>query len=109
MHEDKKNRRFEEELLHAASEFISREAHKTSLVTVIHIALSEKGTKAVVGVSVLPSSEEENVLLFLRRKRSDFREFLQKRYPSRIIPRIDFIIDMGEKNRARIDALLDTV
>ena len=56
--------------------------------------------------SVLPEKYEEAVLNFAKRKRADFREYLKEHTVLRYLPTIDFALDLGEKNRQRIDGLI---
>lgn len=90
-----------------AGEFIAREANRNALITPTRVELSPDMKKAVVYFTVLPETQEEEALSFLRRKRSEFRAFLTSRRFRRI-PLVDFQIDLGEKNRRAIDAI-DTI
>ena len=100
-HEEK----LQEELTHRAAEYINRESNRLSLVTVTRTMLSRDGKRADILISVFPQEREEEALWFLKRKRSDFRTFLKQHTRLGRLPRIDFAIDEGEKNRQRIDAL----
>lgn len=88
-----------------ASEFVARESNRTSLITVTDTMIRENGREALFLVTILPESEEETALAFLKRKRSDLREHIKKNTRVKTIPIVDFDIDRGEKNRQRIDEL----
>ncbi len=86
--------------------FISLESNRLSLITVTDMALSDDGSRAIFRVSVYPETSEESALDFLKRKRSDCREYLKEHGALHRIPHLDFEIDAGEKERRRIDELL---
>lgn len=88
-----------------AAEYISRESNRSSLITVTHADVLNKGRRAIVYFTVLPDSDEAGALEFVNRKRSDFRKFVTEKKIVGFAPSIDFQIDFGEKNRQRIDEL----
>lgn len=96
---------FEEEVAHRAADFINRESNRKSLITVTRAQFSKNGRSVTVFVSVLPESYETQAIVFLKRMRSTFRDFLKKTTRFKIIPIVDFEIDFGEKHRRRLDEL----
>ena len=88
-----------------AGEFIARESNRMSLITVTNILVRENGRELTVLVTVLPDNQEEVALSFLKRKRTDFREYIKKNTRIKTIPVVDFEIDKGEKHRQRIDEI----
>lgn len=95
-----------EVLRQEAANFLQRESNKTSLVTVTRAELSRDGKYATIFLTVLPENKEEEALNFVKRKRSEFKEFVKEHTRIGRIPFFDFEIDKGEKNRQRIDSLL---
>ncbi|MFA6256995.1 MAG: ribosome-binding factor A [Candidatus Paceibacterota bacterium] len=89
-----------------AAEFLGRENNNTSLITVTGATASPDLKRATVYITVLPNTKETEALAFTKRRRGDFREFLKKNLPIKTIPFLDFAIDLGEKNRQKIDELL---
>lgn len=89
---------------HKASQFISENSNRSSLITVTHAELSKDFKEAVIFVTVFPEDREEQVMDFLSRNRQDFRNFLRNER-LRVIPRVDFVIDRGEKHRQKIDEI----
>ncbi|HEV7424519.1 MAG TPA: ribosome-binding factor A [Candidatus Paceibacterota bacterium] len=89
-----------------AAQFLARENNRTSLITVISADCSPDLKRATIFITVLPEEKEKNALEFAKRKRPEFREFLKKNMTTKNIPFIDFAIDLGEKNRQKIDELL---
>lgn len=101
-----KDQRSEEVLRELAMKFIASESNGTSLVTVTHVLLTNRGKNVTVYFTVLPEDKEEVVLDFLRRKRPEFKDFVKDNSRLGIIPLVDFQIDFGEKNRQTVDRLI---
>lgn len=89
-----------------AAVFLGRENNRTSLLTVTSATCSPDLKRATIFITVFPGSKEQSALQFAKRRRKEFREFLKKNMTIKIIPFIDFAIDLGEKNRQKIDELL---
>jgi len=89
-----------------AALFLERENNRTSLITVISATVSPDLKRATIFITVLPSSKEADALNFVKRQLKDLREFLKKNLSIKIIPFLDVAIDLGEKNRQKIDELL---
>lgn len=92
-------------LHHLAAEFIELESNRTSLITVTSCQLSRDSKYATILFTVLPDSEEGKAEEFLSRKRKDFKEFIMEKSRIGRIPEITFALDVGEKNRQRIEFL----
>jgi ribosome-binding factor A len=97
--------RLEELLLHLAAEFIVRASNATSLITATRAELSEKGDRAVIYVSIFPDDATGKALEFLNRNANDFREYVRDHARTRDLPRVEFVLDAGEKNRQHLDEL----
>jgi ribosome-binding factor A len=89
-----------------SAQFLNRENNGTSLITVTACTTYPDLKRATVFITVLPDSKEHDALDFSKRKRPELREFLKKNLKTKIIPFVDIQIDMGEKNRQKIDELL---
>jgi len=89
-----------------SAQFLNRENNRTSLITVTSCTTSPDLKRATIFVTVLPDSKEHDALDFAKRKRAELRDYLKKKYEIKIIPFIDIQIDLGEKNRQKIDELL---
>lgn len=89
-----------------AAKFLQQEAGPSSLITVTQATFHEKSNMSVVFFTAFPEEKEKTALLFAKRKRSEFREYFRANSRIRSIPFFDFAIDMGEKNRQKIDTLL---
>ena len=94
-----------EALRETAAEFLSREAGRQSLVTVTGVRLRENEKSADILITVYPDAQEKDALSFANRKRADFLEYFKKRIRGVAPPRVEFVIDRGEKNRQRLDEI----
>lgn len=88
-----------------AAEFLSREADKTSIITVTNTNISDDLKEATVFLSVYPETSEDAALNFAKRKRGEFKKYAKSKLRIRRIPFFDFEIDLGEKNRQKIDSI----
>lgn len=88
------------------AQFFGRENNKTSLITITACSVSPDMKRATLFMTVFPDAKEHDALEFVKRKRSELREFLKKNMKIKTIPFIDIAIDLGEKNRQKIDELL---
>jgi ribosome-binding factor A len=100
-----KDNRAKEILIRTASKFFELESNKTSLITVTNVEIFAKGKEAKVFITVFPSDKEPEALDFLKRKRTELREFIRKDTKLPVIPFLDVLIDQGEKNRQRIEQI----
>ncbi len=95
----------EQEIAHAAGKFLSEEANRSPLITVTRANVSPDMANSTIFVSVFPESDEESALDFLKRKRSDFRDWVAHHVRLKKIPFFDFALDIGEKNRQVVQDL----
>lgn len=100
-----KSERIREALRHAAAEFLERQSNRASLVTVTGVALSKKGDRATILITVLPETREAAALAFSNRQAGALRAFLSKRVSLQQLPFVSFAIDRGEKHRQKLDEL----
>jgi len=95
----------EEALAHFAMDFLARESSVKALITVTHATVAPTFKHVTVYFTVLPVAMEKDALKFAKRSRTDFRAYVKKHSLLHPIPVVDFAIDLGEKNRQRIDEL----
>ncbi len=89
-----------------SAQFLGRENNGTSLITVTSATVSPDLKRATVFITVLPDKKEKEALEFAKRKRGELREFLKTKLEIKTIPFLEIGIDLGEKNRQKIDELL---
>jgi ribosome-binding factor A len=94
-----------QELQQRAALFLQRESNGQSLITVTRCDLTDNQKYATIFISVLPVEKEDTAIEFVRRQRRDFLEYIRKETKIGRLPTINFELDMGEKNRQRIDEL----
>lgn len=93
----------ESALQKVVGEFINNEAGPMSLITVTRVTFNEKSKQAMVFLSVLPEDQEEKALAFTKRKSSELREHVRETAKLSVLPIFEFVIDIGEKNRQRVE------
>ena len=107
--QNSKLERINKEMRKLFANFIEIESNKKSLVTVTRCQISQDRKNIDVLVTVYPTEHEEQVIRFLDRRKWDARDYMKKRIQTRVIPFVTFKIDAGEKNRQKIDQLLNKV
>lgn len=100
-----KKERIGEVLHRLAAEFVRNESTGASLITVTRVDVSGNGKTAKIFFTTLPDSQQETAEKFLIRKTSDFKQYVRAHSRIGILPRLDFKIDFGERNRQRLDEL----
>jgi ribosome-binding factor A len=108
MSDEHRPTKISEEIQHHAADFFSREANRNTLITITRTDLAPNQKAIIVYFSVMPASEEQRALTFMQRKRNDFIIYLRRHTKIGILPKVEFEIDFGEKNRQRIDDLTRT-
>lgn len=96
----------EKELRRYAAEYVSREAGRTSLITITRCEISTDGKRAAFFISVLPERAEPIAMDFLKRHQDDIRDYVKQHSRIRQVPWLRFTLDRGEKNRQLVDELL---
>jgi ribosome-binding factor A len=89
-----------------AAQFLARENNRTSLITVMAASCSPDLKRATLFITVLPTEKEAEALAFVRRQLPEMREYLKQNLRIKNIPYLQVEIDLGEKNRQKIDELL---
>ena len=89
----------------ASAEFFERESNRLSMITVTRVELVNRGKQAMIYITVFPDDKEAEAIEFAKRKRSELHQFLIKETGLSLVPFVDVIIDLGEKNRQKLDLL----
>ena len=101
-----RNEKVANQIKELAAQFLERENDRTSLITLTTTSCSPDLKRATIFITVLPESKEAAALSFVKRQLRGLREFLRKNMPMKVIPFLEVEIDLGEKNRQKIDELL---
>ncbi len=94
------------QLTELAARFVSERSNRTSLITVTRAAFPETEDRITFYVSVFPEEAEGPALGFLMRMRGECREYLKGHAPMGRIPHVEFVLDVGDKRRRRVEELL---
>ena len=89
-----------------AAEFIAKENPTTSLITVTGSKLNDSMRHIDILVTILPESEEKKAIEILRKLKKDFSDFVEDHAKVGRMPSFDFELDVGEKNRRRIEDII---
>lgn len=76
-----------------------------TLATVSQVEISQDFKRAIIWVSVIPGESAEEVLAILQRARGFLQHQLGEEIRTRVVPRIEFVIDHGGEQAARIEKL----
>ncbi len=102
-----KDERFKEILRDLAAKFLQENGNGSSLLTVTRVELTKDRKHATIFFTVFPDKFEKTAFSFVERKSKEFRNYIKENARLAWIPEISFKIDFGEKNRQRIDTLLN--
>lgn len=98
--------KIENKIRELAATFIEREAGNTSLITVTRVILAPGNKNAKIMITTIPREKEQAAYGFIKRNLGEMRKFIQKNLKINPIPYLDVEIDLGEKNRQKIDQIL---
>jgi len=76
-----------------------------SLVTVTAVNVESNLKKASIFFTVYPESKENETLENAKRSENGLRAYLAENIKFRAVPEIECTIDLGEKNRQKIDKI----
>ena len=100
-----RDEKVESAIMRLAAEFIRLEAGPASLITVTGVHFEDRANRAKIMVTILPDTAEKHALEFLNRQRGELADYIRDHNRMRSVPLLSFAIDLGEKNRQRIDEL----
>ena len=105
MIESHKNEKLESLIHHLAADFIEKSSSRTSMITVTRVSLSRNKKYATIFFTVFPEDKEGLAVEFVQRNVGEFRDFVEKNSRIGRLPFFKFELDLGEKNRQRMDEL----
>lgn len=89
-----------------AAGFIQSESNSDPLITVTNANISPNYRKATIFITTIPDGREEDALIFLKRHAGDMRKYIKDNCQFKIIPHIEFAIDIGERHRQHMDEVV---
>jgi ribosome-binding factor A len=106
---NQKDQKLKEILRELAANFFSRTSNRQSLITVTDVLIMSKGGRAEILITVLPVEMEQKAVEFANRQLTDFRIYVKENSRIARIPFFEVKLDIGEKNRQRIDEIEKTI
>lgn len=103
---DKRQQQVAQLIAAIGAKFIAQVSSGKSLLTVTRADISTDFRRATIYFSCLPESYEQEALVFLRRKRSELKNFIKDHSRLNPLPQVDVRLDEGEKHRQRMEQLL---
>ncbi len=89
-----------------AAKFFGERSNRSSLITVTSVKLAIDSSSVALGISVLPETHEVAALDFARRQLGELRQYIGAHAKFGNVPYLTVDIDLGEKNRQRVEELL---
>src|SRR3989344_6846137 len=74
-------------------------------ITSVEISIDQK--KACIYLTFLPSEKEGDIFPYIQKCRDEMQYLLVRRLQMKFVPDIVFVVDKGEKARARIQELIE--
>lgn len=108
MGKDRKERMVSE-ICHHSADFFHKNSNRQSLITVTRCDIASNLKTATVFISVLPADHEIEALRFAQRQAGQIRNYITDHVKMGRVPYIDVMIDGGEKNRQKIDEIINKV
>ena len=99
-----KENKLKELIRELAAEYFSRQSNRQSLMTVTNVEIFSRGGKARI-----PETEEQAAIEFAHRQLTEFRQYVMDKSRIGRIPFFEVAIDIGEKNRQKIEELEESV
>ena len=101
----KKHERAKGILKDLTADYLERISNRRSLITVTGLEVTDNEKEATILISVLPDNQGPAVIDFIGRNLTELRQYIMKKSKLRSVPYFRVALDLGEKNRQRIDAL----
>lgn len=89
------------------SKMILREVELPALVTITEVEIDKKLDGARVKLSVIPSTQADNVLAILKASAGHLQYLLLRKINIKPMPRIFFEVDHGLENAALVEKILE--
>ena len=92
-----------------AATYIAGEANTDPMITVTHVSTSPDYRNVTIYFTTIPEGREEDAQIFLKRHGRDMRHYIKKKSNLKIIPNLEFAIDLGERHRQKIDDITNKI
>lgn len=88
-----------------AATYIQQEANTSPMITVTRVTTSPDYKKVTIFFTTIPDGKESDAQIFLQRHARELRHYIKKKSNLKIIPHLDFSLDVGERHRQHIDEI----
>lgn len=88
-----------------AATYIQHEANTNPLITITRVSTSPDYRSVTIFFTTLPEGKEADAEIFLKRHGSELRQYIKKKSNLKIIPNLEFMLDVGERHRQHIDEI----
>ena len=88
-----------------AANFIAHEANPDPMITITRVSTSPDYRNVTIFITTIPDGREEDALVWLKRHGGQMRGYVMKKSNLKIIPHLEFAIDLGEKHRQHTDEI----
>jgi ribosome-binding factor A len=93
-------------LKHLLSEYLLNLNFKDKIISITNLEISKDLKFAKIYISVYPEKEEEEILKTIKKEKNEIKKYISSHAKMKFLPELDFFVDKGEKNRRRIEELL---
>lgn len=90
-----------------AGSFIREKAGPGAIVSVTNVDISSDLKNAIIFVSIYPDEKEKETFSKIKSDLGELRSYVKSKMKSKFIPYFDIKIDKGEKNRQKIERILN--
>lgn len=86
--------------------YVQHEANTDPLITITRVSTSPDYKNVTIFFTTLPEGKEDDALIFLKRHGRELRQYIKKKTNLKIIPNLEFMLDVGERHRQHIDEVV---
>jgi ribosome-binding factor A len=88
-----------------AAMYFERESSGASIITITNVTISPDLKYCTLFISVIPDTKADAALDFAKRMLPELRTSIKKKLRTSVFPFFSVELDLGEKNRQRIDEI----
>lgn len=88
------------------SSFVKSKVESGTIVSITGIEISNDLRKVKILISIFPENKEKETFNSLKDKEKDLRNYAKTRLKMKFLPSFEIEMDKGEKNRQRLEEIL---
>lgn len=89
-----------------AATFVQHEANTNPLITITHVSVAPDYRRATIFFTTIPDDKEKSAQVFLQRTAGTLRQQIKRNCNLKIIPHLEFALDVGERHRQHMDEIV---